>query len=202
MVAPLTLVASAEADSKVRERESDPPPRVWHVVPRAQSPEGPAWVVGTLVHAALHHWRFPDRPGLEDFLRPYALEAGLTDPGEIRRAVAGARCLLARFQKHPLYAELDQAERHHEVPYAVEDDGIPRSGIVDMLCRHDGEWTLVEFKTDRLEAGADLQAHVRRKGYDEQVQGYVTAVTTLLGQRPRALLVFLNVGGAVELVAL
>ena len=165
-------------------------------------PEGPAWVVGKLVHTALHHWRFPDRPGLEDFLRPYALEAGLTDPDEIRRAIAEARRLLARFQTHPLYARLDRAERHHEVPYAVEVDGVPTSGIVDMLCRLDGEWTLVEFKTDRLKAGADLHAHVRQEKYDEQVQGYVTAMTAFLASRPRALLVFLNVGRGVELVPL
>jgi ATP-dependent helicase/nuclease subunit A len=200
MIAPLVPVASAEVDAKIRERESDPPPRVWQVVPRARRPEGPAWVVGKLVHAALHHWRFPDRPGLEDFLRPYALEAGLTDPDEIRRAIAEARRLLARFQVHPLYARLDRAERHHEVPYVVEVDGVPRSGIVDMLCRLDGEWTLVEFKTDRLKAGADLQAHIRREGYDEQVEGYVTAMTAFLASRPHALLVFLNVGRGVELV--
>ncbi len=202
MVAPLTPVASAQADAKLRERESDPPPRVWQVVPRARRPEGPAWVVGKLVHAALHHWRFPDWPGLEDFLHPYAREAGLTDADEIRRAVAEARRLLARFQTHPVHARLDRAERHHEVPYAVEVDGVPRSGIVDMLCRLDGEWTLVEFKTDRLKAGADLQAHIRREGYDEQVQGYVAATAVLLGKRPRALLVFLNVGRGVKLVRL
>jgi ATP-dependent exoDNAse (exonuclease V) beta subunit len=202
MIAPLTLVASAEADAKIRERESDPPPRVWQVVPRARRPEGPAWVVGKLVHVALQHWRFPDWPGLEDFLRPYALEAGLTDPDEIRRTIAEARRLLAHFQAHSLYAKLDQAERYHEVPYAIEVGGVPRSGIVDMLCRLDGEWTLVEFKTDRLKAGADLQAHIRREGYDEQVEGYVTAMTAFLASRPRALLVFLNVGRGVELVRL
>jgi len=202
LIAPLEVAASAKADPKIRERESDPPPRVWQVVPRAQRPEGPAWVVGSLVHAALHHWRFPDRPGLEDFLRPYALEAGLTDPDEIHRAIAEARRLLARFQAHPLYAELDRAERHHEVPYAVEVDGVPRSGIVDMVCRLDGEWTLVEFKTDRLATGADLRAHLRQKKYDEQVRGYVAATAALLGKRPRALLVFLNVGRGVELVPL
>ncbi len=198
LIAPLTFAAPADADPKIRERESEPPPRVWRVVPVAQRPEGPAWVVGTLVHTALRHWRFPDRPGLEDFLRPYALEAGLTDPEEIRRTLAGVRRLLARFQAHPLYAELNHAERHHEVPYAVEVEGVPRCGIVDLLARSDDGWTLVEFKTDRLEAGADLEAHIRQKKYDQQVREYVAAVAHLLGERPRALLVFLNVGRQVE----
>ena len=202
LVAPLTLDSPAETDAKIRERESEPPPRVWRVVPVAQRPEGPAWVMGSLVHTALRHWRFPDQPGLENFLRPYALEAGLTDPEEIRHTIAGARRLLARFQTHPLYAELDGAERHHEVPYAVEVDGVTKNGIVDLLARSDGIWTLVEFKTDELRTGADLEAHARKKGYYEQVRVYVTAVGHLLGVRPRALLVFLNVGGQVKTVTL
>jgi len=200
LIAPLVSTPLTDADPKVQERESDPPSRVWRVVPVAQKPEGPAWVVGSLVHTALRHWRFPDRPGLEDFLHPYALEAGLTDPQEIRRTIAQARRLLARFQAHPLYAELDQAERYHEVPYAVEVDGAPKSGIVDLLCRFDGGWTLIEFKTDELQAEANLEAHIRKKKYDQQVQEYVAATTTLLGEHPRALLVFLNVGGEVRLV--
>ncbi|MEE9617737.1 MAG: 3'-5' exonuclease, partial [Anaerolineae bacterium] len=202
LVAPLAFAASAETDPKIRERESEPSSRVWRVVPVAQRPEGPAWVVGTLVHTALRHWRFSDQPGLEDFLRPYALEAGLTDPEEIRRTIAEARRLLSRFRAHPLYAELNGAERHHELPYAVEVEGFPKNGIVDLLACSDGIWTLVEFKTDELRAGTNLKAHVRKKGYYEQVREYVTVVGHLLGERPRALLVFLNVGGQVEMVTL
>ncbi|MDY6876679.1 MAG: UvrD-helicase domain-containing protein [Chloroflexota bacterium] len=200
LVAPLTFDSLADADPKIRERESEPPPRVWRVVPVAQRPEGPAWVVGALVHTALCHWRFPDQRGLEDFLLPYALSAGLTDPQEIHHTITGARRLLARFQAHPLYAELDVAERYHEVPYAVEVEDVPKNGIVDLLARSDGGWTLVEFKTDRLQSGADLEAHIRKKRYGEQVREYVAAVAHLLRVRPRALLVFLNVGGQVRVV--
>ena len=202
LIAPLTLAAPAEADPKVQERESEPPRRVWRVVPTAQRPEGPAWVVGRLVHAALRRWRFPDRPGLEEFLHPYALEDGLTDPQEIRHTIAAARRLLARFQAHPFYAELNRAERYHEVPYTVEVDGAPRNGIVDLLCRSGADWALVEFKTDELRAVADLEAHVRQKKYDRQVQEYAAALAHLLGERPRALLAFLNVGRRVEVAAL
>jgi ATP-dependent helicase/nuclease subunit A len=202
LIAPVAAAASADADVKMRERESEPPPRVWRVVPTAHRPEGPAWVVGRLVHTALRHWRFPDRPGLKNLLRPYALEDGLTDPEEIRHTIAAARRLLARFQAHPFYAELNRAERYQEVPYAIEVDGAPRSGIVDLLYRSGAGWTLVEFKTDELRAGADLEAHVRQKKYDRQVREYVAALTRLLGERPRALLVFLNVGRRVEVAAL
>ena len=198
LIAPLVSTPLTHADPKLKERESEPPPRVWRVVPTTQRPEGPAWVVGSLVHAALRHWRFPDWSGLEDFLRPLALEAGLTDPQEIQRAIAEARRLLARFQAHPLHAKLSQAERHHELPYAVEVEGVPKNGIMDLLYRTNGEWTVVEFKTDELRARTDLETHCHKKGYYRQVEEYVSAVTTLLGQRPRAVLVFLNAGGQIR----
>ena len=202
LVAPIAATTVTDADDKVCEQESEPPTRVWRVVPRAQKPTGPAWVVGSLVHTALRYWRFPDQPGFEEFLHPYALEAGLTDPTEIRRTIATARRLLARFQAHPLYTELDQAERYHEVPYTVEVNGISQSGIVDLLYRTEDGWTLVEFKTDELKPGTDLQAHVREKGYDKQMQGYVAATTRLLGERPRVIIVFLNIGGEVKTIPL
>jgi len=202
LVDPLAFAASVDADAKLRERESKPPPRVWRVVPTAQHPRGPALVIGALVHAALRHWRFPDQPGLEEFLRPFALEAGLTDRVEIRQAIAGAQRLLARFQAHPLHAKLDLAERRHEMPYSVEVDGAPRSGIVDLLCRSEGSWTLVEFKSDRLSRRAEVEPRIRNEKYDQQVEDYVAALSRVLGERPRALLVFLNVGQEVAVAEL
>jgi menaquinone-dependent protoporphyrinogen IX oxidase len=51
-----------------------------------------------------------------------------------------------------------------------------------------------------VRAGADLAAHIREKRYNEQVGEYITAMTRLLGERPRALLVFLNVGRRVAVL--
>jgi ATP-dependent helicase/nuclease subunit A len=200
LVVPLAFAAHDEADDKIQDRESDPPPRVWRIVPRAKDPSGPALVVGKLVHEALCRWRFPDSEGFEAFLRPYALEAGLTDETEINRAIAGARRLLARFQAHLLYTEMAAAERYHEVPYSVTLDDGPRSGIVDLLYRTDDCWTIAEFKTDRLKDEAEMKARIREAKYDEQVRRYVQAVTQRLGEQPRALLVFLNVGSQMRIV--
>jgi len=175
---------------------------VWRVVPRARRPSGPAWVIGQLAHAALCRWRFPDQDDFEVFLHPYALQAGLTDEREIGNSVSTARRLLSRFQAHPLYAEMNEAERHHEVPYSLPgDDGRPKSGIIDALYRvsADEGWVVVEFKTDELRAGADLGEHIHEKEYDQQVAGYVEAVGRLLGKEPRAVIVFLNVGGGVQI---
>jgi ATP-dependent helicase/nuclease subunit A len=200
LVAPLAFAVHGDADDKIQDRESDPPPRVWRVVPQAVRPTGPAWVVGTLVHAALRRWRFPDGEGFEAFLRPYALEAGLTDEAEMKGAIAEAGRLLARFQAHPLYTEMAAAERHHELPYSVTLDGGLRSGIIDLLYRTDGRWTIAEFKTDRLKDEAEMRARICEEKYDEQVCGYLKAVTQQLGEPPRGLLVFLNVGRQVRIV--
>lgn len=203
LLAPLTVAASPELDAKLKERESDPPPRVWRVVPDTQY-DVPAWVVGSLTHAALRHWLFPGDDTFAKFLRPFALEAGLTDPASTDTALQRVTRLLNRFQRHPLYSELTAAERHHELPYALILDGQMVSGIIDLLYRTtpSAAWTIAEFKTDRLAEGADLQAYAHQQGYLRQVETYQQAITQQLGATPQVLMVFLNVGQSVQVLAL
>jgi ATP-dependent helicase/nuclease subunit A len=184
------------ADDKAKDRESDPPPRVWRVVPRAARPASPAWVVGTLAHAALRRWRFPAEPDFELFLYPHALDAGLADPTEIKNAIRTVRRLLTRFSTHPLWAEMNAAERYHELPYVLNGE----SGVLDLLYRSDDRWTVAEFKTDRLADLAALQQKVQEERYDVQMTRYIQAVECLLGEHPRALLIFLNVGGTIQVI--
>jgi ATP-dependent helicase/nuclease subunit A len=172
--------------------------KIWRVVPRARQPGGPAWVVGKLVHEALRRWRWPDQDDFDVFLWPVALEMGLTDHAEIQATINAARRLLRRFQVHPLRAEIDQAERWPEVPYALPDD----TGAIDLLYRSGDIWTIVDFKTDEVRSSAELRETVERQHYAEQVRRYVEAVTSQIGQRPRARLVFLNVGGEIQTVEL
>ncbi|HEY86197.1 MAG TPA: UvrD-helicase domain-containing protein, partial [Chloroflexi bacterium] len=201
LLAPLTVSVSAEVDEKLKDRESDPPPRVWRIAPESQY-EVPAWVIGSLTHIALRHWRFPDKSNFADFLYPFALEAGLTDPNSIEIALNRVSKLLKRFQTHPLYAKLSAAERHHEVPYSLTLDGQTRSGIIDLLFRPSSEaaWTIVEFKTDRLPEEADLKKHAREKGYHRQTAAYRQAVAQQTGTTPQVLLVFLNVARSVQIL--
>jgi ATP-dependent exoDNAse (exonuclease V) beta subunit len=192
LVAPLKPPDREVADEKIRQRESDPPQRVWRVVSKAKRPTGPAWVVGKLVHEALRHWRFPGA-GFDTFIRPFALEAGLTDPTEIRATIQEVRRLLERFRAHPLYAEIESAERYHEVPYVSPGD----HGVIDLLYRNDAGWCLVDFKTDRVRSEREARDTVKQEGYDQQVQRYAEAVTAHLGQRPKTMILFLHVGGKV-----
>ncbi len=205
LVAPLPEFGAKRAAGGGGEGTTAPPARVWRVVPRSRRPDGPTWVVGLLVHQALRRWRFPEprnaAPGaatLEAFLRPFALDVGLTDAAEVDATLREARRLLERFQAHPLCAEIGRSERRHEVPYTLPGD----RGVIDVVYRAPSGWTVVDFKTDELRSEEQMWETIRREGYDRQVGRYVEALTGPLGVRPRALLVFLRAGGRVRVVDL
>ncbi|HLB48794.1 MAG TPA: 3'-5' exonuclease, partial [Anaerolineales bacterium] len=186
---------SAPVSEEEQRIDADPPPRVWRVVAPSHTP--PAWVVGKLVHEALRRWTFPDAANIESRLRPTAVASGLTDEAIIREALREARRLLERFRAHPLFAELDAAtERHHEIPY-VTGSG---TGIIDVLYRSPSGWTIADFKTDEARDEAKARDIVREEKYDAQLRRYADAAAAQLGQRPRTLLVFLNVGGEVRVI--
>jgi ATP-dependent exoDNAse (exonuclease V) beta subunit len=187
LVAPLPV----NPQSKIQKPQS----HVWRVVPQVQRPIGPAWVIGQLTHEALRRWRFPDRDDFDAFLLPFALEAGLTDHAEIQATIGEVRRMLRRFQTHALYAEIAQADRRHEVPYALPGD----SGVIDLLYRRsDGVWTIVDFKTDEVRSIDEMRATIEREQYAEQMQRYSAALTPQIGQRPRGRLVFLRVKNEVQ----
>jgi ATP-dependent helicase/nuclease subunit A len=180
--------ASPITDEKARTHESDPPQRVWRIVPDTKRPHAPAWVVGKLVHESLRRWKFPG-DGFDDFLHPFTLESGLTDLGEISAAIHETRRLLEHFRAHPLYTELDQAERHHEIPYYTP----AGRGIIDLLYHAADGWVIIDFKTDRADSEEQARALIRQNEYDTQLARYVLAVKNQLNVIPRARLIFLNV---------
>jgi ATP-dependent exoDNAse (exonuclease V) beta subunit len=148
------------------------------------------------VHEAIRRWRFPDTLDFEAFLYPHALEAGLTDQAEIVNAMREARRLLERFRAHPLWAEMNAAQRWHELPYTVAGD----SGIIDVLYRNGDVWTIADFKTDEIRGAEQVAGWIAGEKYDEQLRRYADAVAAQLGVHPRTMLVFLNVARQVVVV--
>ncbi len=194
----VTVEAQVEEDERVTAGEADPPPRVWRVVPTAERPRGPAWVVGALFHEALRRWRFPNNAGFDGLMRLHAQEMGLTDDAEIKATIGQVDRLLRRFQRHELFPQIAAARRYHETPYVIEREGKIRSRIIDLLFERNGRWTVVDFKTDRLGGKEALQSDKIEK-YREQVREYVTAVNELLGVVATGQLCFLDVGDRVWL---
>ncbi|MEW6402817.1 MAG: UvrD-helicase domain-containing protein, partial [Chloroflexota bacterium] len=188
--------APPPTDEETRTRESDPPRRVWRIVStlRAKKPRAPAWLVGRLVHESLRRWRFPDAD-FESFLRPFALESGLTDEAEIHAAIQGSRRMLERLRAHPLFSELDSAERHHEVPYYLSEE----RGIIDLLYRDASGWCIIDFKTDEVRSEDEARETIRRAEYDRQMARYARAAATQLGVQAKTRLVFLNVKNSIAI---
>ena len=186
LLAPLAP-APPVIDEKTRARETDPPQRVWRVVSKTKTPRAPAWLVGRLVHESLRRWHFPD-DAFEDFLRPFALESGLTNPKEIHAAIRESRRLLDGLRAHPLFAELDSAERYHEVRYDLPGG----RGIMDLLYRSAAGWFIIDFKTDEVRSEEEAQSAIRQNGYDAQVARYAEAIAGQLSVQAKARLVFLN----------
>jgi ATP-dependent helicase/nuclease subunit A len=190
--------APSPTDEETRTRESDPPRRVWRIVStfRAKKPRAPAWLVGRLVHESLRRWHFPDAD-FESFLRPFALESGLTDEAEIHAAIQESRRMLERLHAHALFNELDSAERHHEVPYYLSDpDG---RGIIDLLYRNASGWYIIDFKTDEVRSEEEARETIRRAEYDRQMARYARAAANQLGVQAKTRLVFLNLKGSITI---
>jgi len=197
LIAPLTPNIPI-ADEKIRAHESDPPQRVWRIVStlRAKTPRAPAWLVGRLVHEALHRWHFPDE-SFESFLYPFALESGLTNEDEIRAAIHESRRMLERLRAHPLFKELDSAKRHHELRYDLPDpDG---RGVIDLLYRVNSNWFIIDFKTDDVRSDETARETIQRAGYDRQVERYARAIENQLGIKAKTRLVFLNVKDSISI---
>jgi ATP-dependent helicase/nuclease subunit A len=202
---PLLASVCAEgpaADERVAQQDRIPVRRVWRVVPAVERPRAPAWVIGSLAHEALAAWRFPVGVDL-DFERWSEARArgyGITDAGQLADAVSRTRQLLVRFRSHPLYEEMEHTDlRLHEVPYSLVVNGRVESGIIDALYRRQGVWTLVEFKTDRVQDHADLERLLVDDGHAAQAKRYIMAAERLLGQRPQFILCLLNYGGRIVL---
>jgi ATP-dependent helicase/nuclease subunit A len=154
----------------------------------------PARVVGEMVHKALQRWRFPGDPRLEPLLRTQAQMEGLLEGALVERAVQEAENLLRRFQRQPLYAEMDAAlERHHELPYV---ESAAEWGFMDCLYRTPQGWVLVDFKTDELRSPQAVEAALEE--YRPQLLRYRQAAERLLGEAPQTRMCFLNVGKEVE----
>ena len=179
---------------------------------RTAATRAPAWVVGSVVHDALAAWRFPDiggyrvaggdEAGSGDFGRwaeSRARSYGLTDANQIADAVRSAGRLLDRFRGSELYAQMDGAERRlHEVPYSLETERRGREPHCRRALSRDGEWTLVEFKTDAIRDEDELKAVLAGSDYRAQAERYREAVGRLLGERPRTVLCLLNFDGGVQ----
>ncbi len=196
-VAATTLAQSAGA-ADTGDREAGDPGL------EKDEPEGdrPAWrrgragtAIGRAVHAVLQSVDLATGAGLEPTARAQALAEGVAErEGEIRRLAESA-----------LAAPVVRAgvaggwRSWREVPVAGEVDGVLVEGFVDLLLEEpSGDLVVVDWKTDRVPAAADLDAALAR--YSVQGAAYALAIEAVLGRTvSRCVFVFARApGGALE----
>jgi len=187
-------------DEATRQRQMEPSQRVWRVIPDARRPTAPAWIVGKLVHEAIRAWSFPG-PQFDRWVPARARELGLLDNARLGDAIGRAETLLRRLKAHPLFTELEAAERRlHEVPYSLaNEDGRLEQGVIDLLYLKDGLWTVIDFKTDRVKDAAEFANSTDHRKYRRQLVRYGSAVSQLTGRSPRTVLCMLNYAGGIYL---
>jgi len=151
----------------------------FEALPRlANRPQGPRF--GTLVHTVLRDVELgvesaavqeekSRRAEIERLARLHARVLGSPEP-EIEAAVEAVAATLA----HPLLGRASRAARHHrELPIVLKTEGGRLlEGNIDLAFLENGEWTVVDFKTD-----ADLPP--RQQHYRHQLEWYVFALSRM-----------------------
>jgi ATP-dependent exoDNAse (exonuclease V) beta subunit len=149
--------------------------------------------LGNLAHRALAHWECLAAPDeeLQALLIQWARRGGLVESGDVAAAVSRVSRMLTVLRSTALYREVSTAqERHVEVPFSIRAGDQTLHGVLDMLYRHrNGEWWLLDWKTESLRKGQSLQDAAT--SYLQQVAVYGRAVEQLLGIRARSEICFL-----------
>lgn len=158
--------------------------------------------VGAILHHALQLWDFQHDHDLQRFLEQAAFKVKIIHFDERKKAVEEAFKLITRLKQHPIFLEIQNAQqRFHELPFAVSDQSIVRSGRLDVLYRSPSGWKIIDFKTDRLNDLNDLSPETKEK-YRMQIVGYQEAVLAQIAEKPQAYFCFLNYQDRIELVSI
>jgi ATP-dependent exoDNAse (exonuclease V) beta subunit len=157
--------------------------RLPQIAPPAAAPEEepgelPPLLRGTLAHALLERLDFaaPVEPAVAAVAAELRV-ATLTDAG-----AEDLRALVAAFVASPLRARLANAAAvRREAPFAFPLAGVLVNGVVDVIAREDDRALVVDYKTDRLEPGEDVEERTAR---DYGVQRLVYALAALRDGAP------------------
>jgi ATP-dependent exoDNAse (exonuclease V) beta subunit len=154
------------------------------------------------LHQAIQRWEFRNLETLQQFLERSAIQLGILDEAERWRVIQRTKLFMQRLQEHPIYEEINQANRrYHEIPYELRDESQNERGRLDVLYQTESGWKIVDFKTDHLTSIADLDEE-RISDYRAQLLRYQNSVFQQLKEMPVAQFCFLNCGRDIQLVNL
>ncbi len=162
--------------------------------------ETSAVFAGTATHAAMQYLPL-DAPLDEAQAKEYLLsliESGRITPEQAEAADASAISWLSH---NVLFARMRQAERlERELPFSypmeaiqlygiAAEETVLLQGVLDACFLEDGEWVIVDYKTDRVRPGEPPEQAAQK--HAEQLRLYALALESLTGRRVKELLVVL-----------
>ena len=164
----------------------------------------PARIVGDVVHRSLQLWKFPST-GEADFIDWASAEfksRGVIRESEIKNGYRRVKSILERFEDHELFERMGKADQLlHELPYSFGGVDEPsQAGIIDAIFKENGHWFIVEFKTDEIRDKQRFDWVWQHEDYQQQVGKYILAAELALGEKPGAILCFLNYEKQVQLI--
>ncbi len=124
---------------------------------------------------------------MDQLLRRLVRQKSMESGEDLEEVIRISKILLARFQRHPIWTEIQNAsERYHAIPFHGKDGTV----YIDLLYRTESGWNILDFHTGSLKGEAAVQAalEIRRPGLLEKLR----AVQTQLGDLPRAAVCFLD----------
>ncbi len=179
-------------------------PRLFRATITTEKSAAPARIVGDVVHRSLQLWKFPTMGEAEfiDWATAEFKSKGVIRDNEIKNGYRRVKGILERFVSHDLFERMTKAEKLlHELPYSVA--GVnepPQAGIIDAIFKEDGHWFIVEFKTDEIRDKQRFDWVWHNEDYQQQVGKYIRAVEMVLGDKPGAILCFLNYEKQIQLI--
>ncbi len=157
-----------------------------------------ARILGSIVHKMLQRWNFPGDEQFEPMLNGLLNGFRVADPSSREYFREQTRAKLEAFAKHPLFADINAAEeRYAELPYTYWKRHWHVHRVIDLLFCKDGQWQLVDFKTDLIESEEDRRRLVET--YRRQLTDYKTAMEKELGHRVSAKICFLSDRGQISI---
>lgn len=157
--------------------------------------DGLALLRGNLAHRAIEQWFTTGvRPELAALAR--TLDAQAETP-TITSAAAEVDLMLDRFGASSLAATLrdPETQAHFELPFSWHWDGLPVHGTIDLAYEREGEWQILDFKTDEI--GGRTLSEVAAP-YLPQLALYAGALEQATGRPPTTGLLFLRTGELFE----
>ncbi len=153
--------------------------------------DGMGLVRGSLAHMGIEVWftsgRRPDLTVLAS-----RLDTNLSGDTKTR-VVAEVDAMLDRLDASPLAATLrDTSTRtYFEMPFSWDWQGVPVHGTIDLAYQANGDWHILDFKTDDIRGQTLADAS---EAYLPQLALYASALSHATGRQPVTGLMFLRTG--------